>query len=73
MTRQRLVGLSAALAILGIVAGLPALLLAIGASPVPPAMPPEYTPGELIDQEKIQTTPLPRNPGWEETATAGTI
>jgi NADH-quinone oxidoreductase subunit F len=41
--------------------------------PVPPAMPPEYTPGELIDHEKIATAPLPRNPGWEETATAGTI
>jgi NADH-quinone oxidoreductase subunit F len=41
--------------------------------PVPPPMPPEYTPGELIDHEKIEKTPLPRNPGWEETATAGTI
>jgi NADH-quinone oxidoreductase subunit F len=41
--------------------------------PVPPAMPPEYTSGELIDHEKIATTALPRNPGWEETATAGTI
>jgi NADH-quinone oxidoreductase subunit F len=41
--------------------------------PVPPAMPPEYTPGALIDHEKIATAPLPRNPGWEETATAGTI
>ena len=41
--------------------------------PVPPPMPPEYTPGELIDHKKIATTPLPRNPGWEETATAGTI
>ena len=41
--------------------------------PVPPAMPPEYTSGELIDHEKIATAPLPRNPGWEETATAGTI
>jgi 5,10-methenyltetrahydromethanopterin hydrogenase len=40
---------------------------------VPPAMPPEYTPGELIDHDKIAVTPLPRNPGWEETATAGTI
>jgi NADH-quinone oxidoreductase subunit F len=40
---------------------------------VPPAMPPEYTSGELIDHAKIETTPLPRNPGWEETATAGTI
>src|SRR5436190_1900879 len=41
--------------------------------PVPPAMPPEYTSGELIDHEKIEKTPLPRNPGWEETAKAGTI
>src|SRR5213082_227774 len=41
--------------------------------PVPPAMPPEYTPGELIEHERIATTALPRNPGWEETATAGTI
>jgi NADH-quinone oxidoreductase subunit F len=41
--------------------------------PVPPAMPPEYTSGELIDHPEISTTPLPRNPGWEETATAGTI
>ncbi len=41
--------------------------------PVPPAMPPEYTPGELIDHAEIETTPLPRNPGWEETAKAGTI
>jgi NADH-quinone oxidoreductase subunit F len=41
--------------------------------PVPPPMPPEYTPGELIQHDKIATTPLPRNPGWEETATAGTI
>ena len=41
--------------------------------PVPPPMPPEYTPGELIDHQKIAKTPLPRNPGWEETATAGTI
>jgi NADH-quinone oxidoreductase subunit F len=41
--------------------------------PVPPAMPPEYTPGELINHEKIATAPLPRNPGWEETAAAGTI
>ena len=41
--------------------------------PVPPVMPPEYTPGELIDHERIATTALPRNPGWEETATAGTI
>jgi NADH-quinone oxidoreductase subunit F len=41
--------------------------------PVPPPMPPEYTPGELIDHQQIATTPLKRNPGHEETATAGTI
>jgi NADH-quinone oxidoreductase subunit F len=41
--------------------------------PVPPPMPPEYTPGELIDHQQIATSPLKRNPGHEETATAGTI
>jgi NADH-quinone oxidoreductase subunit F len=41
--------------------------------PVPPPMPPEYTPEELVESEKIATTPLPRNPGWEETAKTGTI
>jgi NADH-quinone oxidoreductase subunit F len=41
--------------------------------PVPPPMPPEYTPGELIDHQEIATTPLKRNPGHEETATAGTV
>jgi NADH-quinone oxidoreductase subunit F len=41
--------------------------------PVPPPMPPEYTPGELIDHQEIATIPLKRNPGHEETATAGTI
>ena len=43
------------------------------AKPVPPAMPPEYTPGELIQNEEIVTVPLARDPGWEETAKAGTI
>lgn len=41
--------------------------------PVPPAMPPEYTPEELIEQEKIKTTPVARDPGWDETAQTGTI
>jgi hypothetical protein len=41
--------------------------------PVPPAMPPEYTSSELVDHENIATVPLPRNPGWEETAATGTI
>ena len=41
--------------------------------PVPPPMPPEYLPEELVEKENIPTTPLPRNPGWEETASTGTI
>jgi NADH-quinone oxidoreductase subunit F len=41
--------------------------------PVPPAMPPEYTPGELIDELTIAETPLPRDPGWEKAGTAGRI
>jgi NADH-quinone oxidoreductase subunit F len=41
--------------------------------PVPPAMPPEYTPGELVERKEIVATPLPRDPGWEEAATAGRI
>jgi NADH-quinone oxidoreductase subunit F len=41
--------------------------------PVPPPMPPEYTPEELIDHDRVATMPLKRNPGHEETATAGTI
>src|SRR3546814_3479999 len=36
---QRLTGLAAALAVLGIVLGLPALFLAIGASPIPDQVP----------------------------------
>jgi NADH-quinone oxidoreductase subunit F len=41
--------------------------------PVPPAMPPEYTPGELIDEQTITETPLPRDPGWEKAGVAGRI
>ena len=41
--------------------------------PVPPPMPPEYTPEELIDHDRVATMPLKRNPGHEETATVGTI
>jgi NADH-quinone oxidoreductase subunit F len=41
--------------------------------PVPPAMPPEYTPEELVERKEIVATPLPRDPGWEEAATAGRI
>src|SRR3954454_7573037 len=41
--------------------------------PVPPPMPPEYTPGELIDEPANLATPLPRDPGWEKAGTAGRI
>jgi NADH-quinone oxidoreductase subunit F len=41
--------------------------------PLPPSMPPEYTSGELITHEKIETVPLAHDPGWEKAATAGTI
>jgi NADH-quinone oxidoreductase subunit F len=41
--------------------------------PVPPAMPAEYTPGELIDEQTITETSLPRDPGWEKAGVAGRI
>jgi NADH-quinone oxidoreductase subunit F len=41
--------------------------------PVPPPMPPEYTPGELIDEQVIAESPLPRDPGWEKAGVAGRI
>ena len=41
--------------------------------PVPPPLPPEYTPEELIEEEKIPTSPLARDPGWEKAGAAGTI
>jgi len=41
--------------------------------PVPPPLPPEYTPNELIDEESIRTVPLARDPGWEKAGAAGTI
>ncbi len=41
--------------------------------PVPPAMPPEYTPGELIGEQTVTESPLPRDPGWEKAGTAGRI
>jgi NADH-quinone oxidoreductase subunit F len=39
----------------------------------PPPLPPEYTPNELIEESKIPTTPLARDPGWDKAGTAGTI
>src|SRR4051812_24716923 len=41
--------------------------------PVPPPMPPEYTPGELIEEQTLPATSLPRDPGWEKAGTAGRI
>jgi NADH-quinone oxidoreductase subunit F len=45
------------------------------AKPVPPPLPPEYTPGELIDDEDgiIETVPLAHNPGWEHAGAKGTV
>jgi NADH-quinone oxidoreductase subunit F len=41
--------------------------------PIPPPMPPEFTPGELIQEPAIAATSLPRDPGWEKAGTAGRI
>jgi NADH-quinone oxidoreductase subunit F len=34
--------------------------------PMPPALPPEYTPEELIEEHQIPTSPLAHDPGWEK-------
>ena len=41
--------------------------------PVPPPLPPEYTPSELIEEEKIPTVPMAHDPGWEKAGAKGTI
>ncbi|MGI8820046.1 MAG: NADH-quinone oxidoreductase subunit NuoF [Chthoniobacterales bacterium] len=42
--------------------------------PMPPPLPPEYTPGELIKEDRVmETVPLAHNPGWERAGAAGTI
>ncbi len=41
--------------------------------PVPPALPPEYTPEELIEAESIQAVPMAHDPGWEKAGAAGII
>jgi NADH-quinone oxidoreductase subunit F len=33
---------------------------------IPPPLPPETTPGELIEREVIPTSPLAHDPGWEK-------
>jgi NADH-quinone oxidoreductase subunit F len=40
---------------------------------VPPPMPPEYTPEELITETEIPTVSLAHDPGWEKAAPAGTV
>jgi NADH-quinone oxidoreductase subunit F len=39
----------------------------------PPPLPPEYTPEELITEEKIPTVPLAHNPGWEKAGASGVV
>src|SRR5215211_2843542 len=44
------------------------------AKPTPPPIPPEYTPGELVEEDGIiETVPLAHNPGWERAGTKGVI
>jgi NADH-quinone oxidoreductase subunit F len=44
------------------------------AKATPPPLPPEYTPGELIEEAgAIPTSPLAHNPGWETAGTAGVV
>lgn len=40
---------------------------------IPPPMPPEYTPEELIAETKPTTVSLAHDPGWEKAGAAGTI
>lgn len=41
--------------------------------PLPPPLPPEYTPGELIAETEIPTVSLAHDPGWEKAGAAGTV
>ena len=41
--------------------------------PVPPPLPPEYTPKELIEHQEIPTSPLAHDPGWEKAGTDAVI
>ncbi len=45
------------------------------AKPIPPPLPPEFTPGELIaDKDGVMATvPLAHDPGWEKAGAKGTI
>ncbi len=41
--------------------------------PIPPPLPPEYTPEELVAEIEIPTSPLAHDPGWERAGTLGMI
>ena len=41
--------------------------------PIPPPMPPEYTPEELISGTEIPTVSLAHDPGWEKAGVTGTV
>jgi NADH-quinone oxidoreductase subunit F len=41
--------------------------------PVPPPLPPEYTPGELIAEKEIPTVALAHDPGWDKAGAAGMV
>jgi len=41
--------------------------------PVPPPLPPEYTPEELIAEEEIPTVSLAHDSGWEKAGRPGTV
>jgi len=43
------------------------------AKSIPPPLPPEYMPEELVERETIPTSPLAHDPGWEKAGAAGTI
>ncbi|MFL6569902.1 MAG: NADH-quinone oxidoreductase subunit NuoF [Chthoniobacterales bacterium] len=46
-----------------------------GTKQTPPPIPPEYTPGELINERdgEIETSPLAHNPGWERAGAKSVI
>jgi NADH-quinone oxidoreductase subunit F len=41
--------------------------------PMPPPLPPEYTPKELIEEKEIPTVPMAHDPGWEKAGAKGMI
>jgi NADH-quinone oxidoreductase subunit F len=51
----------------------PEEFLARAWKPEPPPLPPELTPGKLIEETSIPVVPLAHDPGWEKAGAAGTI